>query len=75
MMECDWEPLGLDEISGILPKEGLGKLSNPLSMKTGDIVTQNMRRMKLDTHRNRGKTQVARKLHSLDVPLSVCPKR
>ena len=22
MMECDWEPLGLEEISGILPKGG-----------------------------------------------------
>ena len=52
MMECDWEPLGLEEISGILPKGGtiLGtSRTNPFKEEDGgEIVIDNMRRMKLD---------------------------
>ncbi|NKB72823.1 MAG: ATP-dependent 6-phosphofructokinase [Candidatus Latescibacteria bacterium] len=52
MMECLWEPLGLEEISGILPKGGtiLGtSRTNPFKDSSGpDIVVENMKRMKLD---------------------------
>ena len=52
MLECKWEPLGLEEISGILPKGGtiLGtSRTNPFKEPDGgDIVIENMKRMKLD---------------------------
>ncbi len=52
MMECDWEPLGLAETSGILPKGGtiLGtSRTNPFKQEDGgEIVVDNMRRMNLD---------------------------
>ena len=81
MMECDWEPLSLDEISGILPKGGtiLGtSRTNPFKQEDGgDIVIENMRRMKLDALIAIGGEDtlgVARKLHSLDVPVVGVPK-
>ena len=42
MMECDWEPLGLEEISGILPKGGtiLGTSRKiPLKRATGEKLS------------------------------------
>ncbi len=52
LMEGNWEPLGLEEISGILPKGGtiLGtSRTNPFKSPDGpDIVIENMKRMKLD---------------------------
>jgi len=52
MVECLWEPLGLDEVSGILPKGGtiLGtSRTNPLKDADGaERVIENMKRMKLD---------------------------
>ena len=52
MMECLWEPLGLEEVSGILPKGGtiLGtSRTNPYKDPDGgEIVVENMKRMKLD---------------------------
>ncbi len=52
MMECLWEPLGHEEVSGILPKGGtiLGtSRTNPFKTEDGgDIVIENMKRMKLD---------------------------
>ncbi len=81
MMECDWEPLGLDEISGILPKGGtiLGtSRTNPFKESDGgDIVVENMRRMKLDALIAIGGEDtlgVARKLNELDVPVVGVPK-
>ena len=41
MMECDWEPLGLEEISGILPKGGtiLGtSRTNPFKEEDGGEI-------------------------------------
>lgn len=81
MMECDWEPLGLDEISGILPKGGtiLGtSRTNPFKETDGgEVVVENMRRMKLDALIAIGGEDtlgVARKLHELDVPVVGVPK-
>jgi len=81
MLECDWEPLSLDEISGILPKGGtiLGtSRTNPFKQEDGgDIVIENMRRMKLDALIAIGGEDtlgVARKLHALDVPVVGVPK-
>ena len=52
MVECLWEPLGHEEVSGILPKGGtiLGtSRTNPYRIPDGgDIVIENMKRMKLD---------------------------
>ena len=52
MMECLWEPLGHEEVSGILPKGGtiLGtSRTNPFkSPDGGEIVVENMKRLKLD---------------------------
>lgn len=52
MVECLWEPLGLGEVSGILPKGGtiLGtSRTNPLKDADGaERVIQNIKRMKLD---------------------------
>ena len=81
MIECDWEPLGLEEISGILPKGGtiLGtSRANPFKEGDGgDIVADNMRRMKLDALIAIGGEDtlgVARKLNDLDVPVVGVPK-
>jgi phosphofructokinase-like protein len=81
MMECDWEPLGLEEISGILPKGGtiLGtSRTNPFKEGDGgEVVVENMRRMKLDALIAIGGEDtlgVARKLHELDVPVVGVPK-
>ncbi len=81
MMECDWEPLGLEEISGILPKGGtiLGtSRTNPFKEGDGgEIVADNMRRMKLDALIAIGGEDtlgVARKLNDLDVPVVGVPK-
>ena len=52
MLECLWQPLDLDEVSGILPKGGtiLGtSRTNPLKSADGaEQVIENMKRMKLD---------------------------
>ena len=81
MMECDWEPLGLEEISGILPKGGtiLGtSRTNPFKEEDGgEIVVDNMRRMKLDALVAIGGEDtlgVANKLASMSVPVVGVPK-
>ena len=81
MMECDWEPLGLEEISGILPKGGtiLGtSRTNPFKEEDGgEIVVDNMRRMKLDALVAIGGEDtlgVANKLASMGVPVIGVPK-
>ena len=81
MMECDWEPLGLEEISGILPKGGtiLGtSRTNPFKEEDGgEIVIDNMRRMKLDALVAIGGEDtlgVANKLTSMGVPVTGVPK-
>ena len=81
MMECDWEPLGLEEISGILPKGGtiLGtSRTNPFKEEDGgEIVIDNMRRMKLDALVAIGGEDtlgVANKLTSMGVPVIGVPK-
>jgi len=81
MMECDWEPLGLEEISGILPKGGtiLGtSRTNPFKQEDGgEIVVDNMRRMKLDALVAVGGEDtlgVANKLTSMGVPVIGVPK-
>ncbi len=81
MVECDWEPLGLEEISGILPKGGtiLGtSRTNPFKEGDGgELVADNMRRMKLDALIAIGGEDtlgVARKLNDLDVPVVGVPK-
>ncbi len=52
MMECLWEPLGHEEVSGILPKGGtiLGtSRTNPYKTEDGgERVIENIKRMKLD---------------------------
>jgi len=52
MMEGVWEPLGTQEVSGILPRGGtiLGtSRTNPYKTEDGgEIVIENMKRMKLD---------------------------
>ena len=81
MLECDWEPLGLEEISGILPKGGtiLGtSRTNPFKEEDGgEIVIDNMRRMKLDALVAIGGEDtlgVADKLTSMGVPVIGVPK-
>ena len=81
MLECDWEPLGLEETSGILPKGGtiLGtSRTNPFKEEDGgELVIENMRRMKLDALIAIGGEDtlgVARKLHEMDVPVVGVPK-
>ena len=81
MMECDWEPLDLGEISGILPKGGtiLGtSRTNPFKQEDGgEIVVDNMRRMKLDALVAIGGEDtlgVANKLTSMGVPVVGVPK-
>ncbi len=81
MMECDWEPLGPEEISGILPKGGtiLGtSRTNPFKEEDGgEIVIDNMRRMKLDALVAVGGEDtlgVADKLASMGVPIVGVPK-
>ena len=81
MMECDWEPLGLEEISGILPKGGtiLGtSRTNPFKEEDGgEIVVDNMRRMKLAALVAIGGEDtlgVANKLASMSVPIVGVPK-
>lgn len=81
MMECDWEPLDLREISGILPKGGtiLGtSRTNPLKQEDGgEIVIDNMRRMKLDGLVAIGGEDtlgVANKLAVMGVPVVGVPK-
>ena len=81
MLECDWEPLGLEEISGILPKGGtiLGtSRTNPFKEEDGgEIVIDNMRRMKLDALVAIGGEDtlgVANKLTSMGVPVIGVPK-
>ena len=81
MMECDWEPLGLEEISGILPKGGtiLGtSRTNPFKEEDGgEIVIDNMRRMKLDALVAIGGEDtlgVADKLTGIGVPVVGVPK-
>ena len=81
MMECDWEPLGLEEISGILPKGGtiLGtSRTNPFKEEDGgEIVIDNMRRMKLDALVAIGGEDtlgVADKLANIGVPVVGVPK-
>ena len=81
MMECDWEPLGLEEISGILPKGGtiLGtSRTNPFKEEDGgEIVVDNMRRMKLDALVAIGGEDtlgVADKLMGMGVPVVGVPK-
>ena len=81
MLECDWEPLGPEEISGILPKGGtiLGtSRTNPFKEEDGgEIVVDNMRRMKLDALVAIGGEDtlgVANKLASMDVPVVGVPK-
>ena len=81
MMECDWEPLGLEEISGILPKGGtiLGtSRTNPFKEEDGgEIVVDNMRRIKLDALVAIGGEDtlgVTNKLASMGVPVVGVPK-
>ena len=81
MMECDWEPLGPEEISGILPKGGtiLGtSRTNPFKEEDGgEIVVDNMRRMKLDALVAIGGEDtlgVANKLAGMGVPVIGVPK-
>ena len=81
MMECEWEPLGLEEISGILPKGGtiLGtSRTNPFKEHDGgEIVIDNMRRMKLDALIAIGGEDtlgVANKLTTLGVSVVGVPK-
>ena len=56
MMEGVWEPLGSQEVSGILPRGGtiLGtSRTNPHKTEDGgEIVIENMKRMKLDALRH-----------------------
>ena len=81
MLECDWEPLGPEEISGILPKGGtiLGtSRTNPFKEEDGgEIVVDNMRRMKLDALVAIGGEDtlgVADRLTSMGVPVVGVPK-
>lgn len=81
MLECDWEPLGLEEISGILPKGGtiLGtSRTNPFKEEDGgEIVVDNMQRMKLDALVAIGGEDtlgVANRLTSMNVPVVGVPK-
>ena len=81
MMECLWQPLGLDEVSGILPKGGtiLGtSRTNPLKSADGaEQVIENMKRMKLDALIAIGgddTLSVANRLHQEGVAVVGVPK-
>ena len=81
MLECLWEPLGHEEVSGILPKGGtiLGtSRTNPYKVPDGgDIVLENMKRMKLDALIAVGgddTLSVALKLASAGAPVVGVPK-
>ena len=81
MLECLWQPLGLEEISGILPKGGtiLGtSRTNPFKDPDGgDIVVENMKRMKLDALIAVGgddTLSVAHKLADMGTPVVGVPK-
>ena len=81
MMEGLWDPLGLEEISGILPKGGtiLGtSRTNPFKDPDGgDIVVENMKRMKLDALIAIGgddTLNVAHKLDAMGMPVVGVPK-
>jgi 6-phosphofructokinase 1 len=81
MMECLWQPLGLDEVSGILPKGGtiLGtSRTNPLKGGDGaELVIENMKRMKLDALIAIGgddTLSVANRLHQEGVAVVGVPK-
>ncbi len=81
MMECLWQPLGLDEVSGILPKGGtiLGtSRTNPLKSADGaEQVIENMKRMKLDALIAIGgddTLSVAHRLHEEGVAVVGVPK-
>ena len=81
MMECLWQPLGQEEVSGILPKGGtiLGtSRTNPFKDPDGaDIVVENMKRMKLDALIVIGGDDtltVAHKLAEMGTPVVGVPK-
>ncbi|MBI2503269.1 MAG: 6-phosphofructokinase [Candidatus Latescibacteria bacterium] len=81
MMECLWQPLDLDEVSGILPKGGtiLGtSRTNPLKSAEGaEQVIENMKRMKLDALIAIGgddTLSVANRLHQEGVAVVGVPK-
>ncbi len=81
MMECLWEPLGHEEVSGILPKGGtiLGtSRTNPYKTDDGgDIVIENIKRMKLDALIAIGgddTLSVAHKLAASGAPVVGVPK-
>ena len=81
MMEGSWEPLGNQEVSGILPRGGtiLGtSRTNPFKEEDGgEIVIENMKRMKLDALIAIGgddTLSVAHKLAQAGAPVVGVPK-
>lgn len=81
MLECRWLPLGLEEISGILPRGGtiLGtSRTNPFKDPDGgDFVVENMKRMKLDALIAIGgedTLSVASQLTEMEAPVIGVPK-
>ena len=81
LMEQLWVPLGAEEISGILPKGGtiLGtSRTNPFKVEDGgDIVIENMKRLKLDALIAIGGDDtltVAHRLTEIGVPVVGVPK-
>ena len=81
MMEGTWEPLGNQEVSGILPRGGtiLGtSRTNPYKTEDGgEIVIENMKRMKLDALIAIGgddTLSVAHKLAQAGAPVVGVPK-
>ena len=81
MMECAWQPLGPEEVSGILSKGGtiLGtSRTNPFKSEDGgEIVVDNMKRMKLDALIAIGGDDtltVANKLTEMGTPVVGVPK-
>ena len=81
MLECQWLPIGLEEISGILPRGGtiLGtSRTNPFKDPDGgDIVVENIKRMKLDALIAIGGDDtltVAHQLTEMDAPVVGVPK-
>jgi 6-phosphofructokinase 1 len=81
MMEGVWEPLGSEEVSGILPRGGtiLGtSRTNPYKTEDGgEIVIENMKRMKLDALIAIGgddTLSVAQKLAASGAPVVGVPK-
>jgi ATP-dependent phosphofructokinase / diphosphate-dependent phosphofructokinase len=81
MMEGLWEPLGHQEVSGILPRGGtiLGtSRTNPYKTEDGgEIVVENMKRMKLDALIAIGgddTLSVAHKLAAAGAPVVGVPK-